>query len=405
MIKLSDIIERDTKIFVVDVEISSINKYFYSLTILSRGTKEINFYSPVMESADINEIINLIPREAPIGLVINGKGILYKSLTIPNEVNDKYILKQIMPDTNTDEFYLQKYITETNENNSKAIISLARKENIDTIVETFSNIGFVVGLSIGPFILNNIIPLLPPTNHITYKNLIIKILDNNISEYDHQEEKQSYTIKLNEQDTNTSFLPSIALGLTFFTDKVFRFAELYTIPHQYEEYTFKQKGIKIIKYSLLSIFTLLLISYLLFDTFYSKADALRTEMAQKEQICSELETLRNSYNSKSRFLKESGLLKQTKISFHLDKIAETIPSTIVIDEIDVNPLQKNIGQTKTMKFEKDVIIINGSSKDSYIFNQWVKKLKAITSFIDVTIRQYEYKEKENKAYFSIKINI
>lgn len=405
MIKLSDIIERGTKIYVVDVEISSINKYFYSLTILSREKEDINFQFPVLESADINEITNFIPKETPIGLVINGKGILYKSLNIQNEANDKYILKQILPDANTDEFYLQKCITETNENNCKAIISLARKESIDTIVETFSNIGFVVGLSIGPFIFNNIISLLPSTDDIAYKNLIIKILSSNISDYEHQEGKQSYTIKLNDQDINTTFLPSLALGITFLTDKNFRFTEFHTTLHQYEEYTFKQKGIKIIKYSLLGIFTSLLISYLLFDTFYSKTESLRTEMAQKEQICSELETLRNSYNSKSRFLKESGLLKQTKISFHLDKIAETIPSTIVLDEIDVNPLQKNIGQKKTMKFEKDVIIIKGSSKDSYIFNQWVKELKAISSFNDVNILQYEFKGKESKAYFSIKINV
>ena len=405
MIKLSDIIERGTKIYVVDVEISSINKYFYSLTILSREKEDINFQFPVLESADINEITNFIPKETPIGLVINGKGILYKSLNIQNEANDKYILKQILPDANTDEFYLQKCITETNENNCKAIISLARKESIDTIVETFSNIGFVVGLSIGPFIFNNIISLLSSTDDIAYKNLIIKILSSNISDYEHQEGKQSYTIKLNDQDINTTFLPSLALGITFLTDKNFRFTEFHTTLHQYEEYTFKRKGIKIIKYSLLGIFTLLLISYLLFDTFYSKTESLRTEMAQKEQICSELETLRNSYNSKSRFLKESGLLKQTKISFHLDKIAETIPSTIVLDEIDVNPLQKNIGQKKTMKFEKDVIIIKGSSKDSYIFNQWVKELKAISSFNDVNILQYEFKGKESKAYFSIKINV
>ena len=96
---------------------------------------------------------------------------------------------------------------------------------------------------------------------------------------------------------------------------------------------------------------------------------------------------------------------QTQISYYLDLIAQEIPETIVLSEINVNPIEKNNSFKEKIIFKRNKIELIGSSIDSYIFNSWIKKLKDINSFKDINIIQYEYKEKENKADFTITINI
>lgn len=405
MIQLKDIIEQGTKAYVVDVEIAATSNCIYSLAILNKKKEELSFQFPILETPNLEVIKKSIPSESPICLVINGKGILYKFLNIQENTSDTSIVKQLLPDANPDDFYIQRLEMESSENKRNNIVSLVRKETIDPIVETFSNMGFVTSVSIGPFIFNNILSFFPSIQQVNYKNLTIQIQSNEISGYEHQENRQTDILKLNDQEVNSTFLPSLSLGIAFLTNADHSFSDIHTIYSQQKEYQYKQKSVKILKYALLIFFALLLISYLLFDTYYSKAERLQSEMAQKEQISSELEELRKSYNSKNKFLKESGLLGQTKLSYHLDKIAETIPSSIVLDEMIANPIQKKIGLKDATNFEKNIILINGFSKDSYIFNQWIKDLKSIPSFADVSIIRYEYKEKEGKAYFSVKINL
>lgn len=136
-----------------------------------------------------------------------------------------------------------------------------------------------------------------------------------------------------------------------------------------------------------------------------KFNTLNTEIQESELLINQIESLQATYISKNKFLQQSGLLGQTQISYYLDLIAQEIPETIVLSEINVNPIEKNNSFKEKIIFKRNKIELIGSSIDSYIFNSWIKKLKDINSFKDINIIQYEYKEKENKAEFTITINI
>jgi hypothetical protein len=148
-----------------------------------------------------------------------------------------------------------------------------------------------------------------------------------------------------------------------------------------------------------------MVSYILFDHYYNKVNTLNTEIQESELLINQIESLQETYISKNKFLQQSGLLGQTQISYYLDLIAQEIPETIVLSEINVNPIEKNNSFKEKIIFKRNKIELIGSSIDSYIFNSWIKKLKDINSFKDINIIQYEYKEKENKADFTITINI
>jgi hypothetical protein len=148
-----------------------------------------------------------------------------------------------------------------------------------------------------------------------------------------------------------------------------------------------------------------MVSYILFDHYYNKVNTLNTEIQESELLINQIESLQATYISKNKFLQQSGLLGQTQISYYLDLIAQEIPETIVLSEINVNPIEKNNSFKEKIIFKRNKIELIGSSIDSYIFNSWIKKLKDINSFKDINIIQYEYKEKENKADFTITINI
>lgn len=399
MFKLENIIETSKKAYIVDIEVNATE--VYSLTVLTRKGKDIDFSFPVVESSDINDILGKIPDEATIGLIISGKGVLYRVVKSGADSPKEKLLSQILPDADVNDFHIQPCGIEGKGETS--IVSIARKEVVDNLIAKFSGKGFISGISIGPFIFNTIIPLFEEhVQSISYKYIQIEITDDAITGFQ-TNGVEGTTVHINGQDIKTDLLPSLALGFSLLMGSPCNYAEIPSIGQFATENRFREKSIKIIRYTIPITFLVLMASYILFDTYFGKVENIKADIAENEQQLKQLEELRESYASKNKFLEQSGLLGHTQTSKYLDLIAQKIPATIVLSEINVNPLQKSHSYNKEMTFKRNTIEISGTSIESYVFNTWIKELKESHLFKEVNILQYEYKEKEGRAYFKINI--
>jgi hypothetical protein len=400
--QLNNILENKEPVFIVDVEISSSDSRIYSLTVLSRQREEIDFQFPLFQERDLFPFQKFIQKGVPVCLVVNGRGVIHRTLDLKFDTDNKIILKQTLPDANPDDFYIQKSRMQRDD---AVVVSIVRKNVVDSVIEDFSKLGcLLVGLSIGPFEIQNVLKLLPSKNSFRYKNLLIQYNAQGLLGFETEQNEEQEKVMIENQEIVTDCIPSLAVGFTFLLGGSCNFPQIPLVDESCVEHSYKKKSDRLMKISLVVFFLLLLISYLLFDHFYKKAEDLRTDIQRQEQLIYKMNELNKSYSSKSKFLQQSGMLGQTHISLYLDMIAQTIPTSITLDEINVNPPVNAAGK-KELRFSKNKIKISGTSKDSYEFNEWFKKLKAEKKFSDTYILKYEFKDKEKKALFTIEINV
>lgn len=408
MFKLVDIIDYSDNFYVVDVEVMGGGSYQYALTSMTKKNKDIEFSFPVLETNDVKEILSVLPNEACVGLVISGRGILYRYVQENEGEDDSVVLNKVLPDANPDDYYLQRYsIGNVQDEEHNAVLSIVRRELTDSIISLFPDY-FIVGISIGPFIINNILPLLsiPDKPSVAYHNILMNTNAEGICGYSlRQDSEESEELELSGQVFDSKFLPSLSMGFSFLMGGDCNYPEVGSVSHHVEENRYRQKSIRVVRFFLPVAFALLLLSYLLFDHYYSKVNALESQIAVNEQLIDRLEELKESYDSKSKFLRQSGLLSETRYAYFLDQFAKLVPSSITLDDVTINPQIKKSSLSKEISFERDVMMVSGSSLDSYIFNEWIKNLKDLKDFKEVSIVKYEYKESESMAIFVIRIRL
>ena len=281
-----------------------------------------------------------------------------------------------------------------------------RKELADSIIDQFKSRVHLVAFSVGPFIFDNLLSVLslPPHSSVAYKNIQVEVGEEGITSFTPQQDDHTiHSLELADQTFDSNLLPSLAMGFAFLLGEECNYAGVDSVYHYREESQYRQKSINLIRIFLPAIFVLLLCSYFLFDHYYAKVEELNSQIALNEQLINRLDELKESYASKSKFLQQSGLLSDTKYAYYLDLFASHIPSSIVLEDITINPKIKKSALSKEIAFERNIMQVTGSSFDSYKFNTWIKKLKEIEEFKEVNILEYEYKDSESCANFSIKI--
>ena len=108
MFRLADILNFSNSFYVIDAEVVDGNSHNYSLTSMTRKNEDVDFSFLVLNTHDIEEIQKNIPDEANVGIVINGKGTLYRTIKdCAEEDNSATLLNRILPDANVDDYYLQ----------------------------------------------------------------------------------------------------------------------------------------------------------------------------------------------------------------------------------------------------------------------------------------------------------
>lgn len=402
MKSLADILGFEKKVYAIDVENTPTDKYAFSLMGLTLKKGVLDFEVLASNRGALADISGLIPENSPVCLIVGGKGIIHRETGDGSQQDDKAVLKQILPDADPADFYIQRHGIDNP--SRKGIVSIVRKKIIDDIIAFFSGCRFfITGLSIGPFSVQNVLPLLGASGSFPYRNILVHYDSGSVIGFENTDATTS-SLLIEGKRIGSNDVPSLSIGLAFLMGQAVNYAGIPQLDVQDEAFRYRSKTVSLCLYSLVALFGLLLVNFLVFDHYYKQNSMLQAEAERQEILLKQVTDLTSTYESKSQFIRESGLLGQTHISKHLDMIAQTVPSSITLDEIVVNPPKKG-SSMKEVKYTPNIITIAGSSTDSYQFNGWVKKMKQVEAFKNVSILKYEYKDKERIALFSIEIEI
>ena len=177
------------------------NEYEIDFVSLRKNKKIVNILDSKTNSKSVHDLTKVLSSKIPVSISILGKGIIHRKFesSIIENATNKEIINNIFPNTDQDEFLVQKSPV-----NDKVYISLIRKKIVEDIVNHFTSQGiFILSITIGPFALNGIISLIhdrSPNNLLLVKNQELTIKNNLIYQLNISQNTQDIVYKIGDEN-------------------------------------------------------------------------------------------------------------------------------------------------------------------------------------------------------------
>jgi len=382
------------------IEISSRNsKDTFLVTSLRKRKKELTIDMQFeVESVDL--IAEKLPKKQHVFLIVNTNHVLFKKVTTSN-TNQNAILNGAFPNINTHDFYYEII----SGNNNTSFIALCRKNYVDTIIDDFKakNI-FVTSFSLS----NNLITEI--TNFVTLKSIQSsnaqvtldgEIKDVNITDTINKQEEYD----VNGLLTANKYILSLSGALTAFLNTNNRISnseeKINSLFQDFKHQILFKKGLQ---GSLIVFLVALLLNFFLFNHYFSKVNELQqtsqVNTINKNAVLSLDKKLKKTEKIATDILKSSA----SKSSFYVNEIIKLIPNSILLSELNYQPLQKRIKKNQNILIQNNTIIISGVSSESESFSNWIKQLENYEWVKTVDIHDYS-DTSTSRTEFSIKLNL
>ena len=342
-------------------------------------------------------------KRVPVYLSVGGKGVIHKKVKMDAYTKEQDLLSQVLPNASITDFYIQQTLLSVNE----CWVSLVRKDVLDGLIEEIASVGlFGVQIYLGPFVVGNTIQLIDePVLLTTTHELLLE--ENKIIQLESLASVSSGAeYRIEGETINSHELVAFSSALSHFVEA----GNILPITTQKittmkEEYLHKNKYV-VVGFSLLIFFFLVTITNMLIGNSYQQTNnELQYEVNSKKQYVKELEMLREAVAIKEQFVKNSGVAQAAKISYYADQVALTIPESIQLNQLFVNPLEKRINKAEDIQFRYNKIKVTGTVSKSIELNNWVKALKKYRWTGDIQIISFVQENLRTAGEFEIAVNI
>lgn len=340
----------------------------------------------------IDEALKTLNPSFPVILLVDGKGVLNKKINLNDETETEWL-------NNLD--YSGIYYT-SYRNEDYELLSFCRKSVVDELEEIVVNRGltlidFYIGTSAALLIRDSI-----GTSEY-YANLThVKYINNKLIEFKKSEEKNiNQEYKIGEETISNYHLPLYGAGVDFYIKSSSIRKSEPDAKKKSElilKKTFNKVGVFVLVFFLLT----LLISYFSIQFLIQKNAKLALENKYTGKSFEEIQILEKKLNSKMSILNETGLSSRKYFSFYCYEISADLPEDLLLNTLEVNPLQKEIKKTEKLMFNANHIYIKGETQNKLALNKWFEQLKEkkwVNRLEIVSIK----KDKKENTFFELKI--
>lgn len=371
--------------------------------ILKRMKASLGIISSGVEVTEIEALTSPVSNGLPLSLAITGKGIISKKTTLSENEDESSLLHKVLPNANPEDFYLQK----TGLENNAAIISVLRKSIADELISQFRKAGyFVVNVSFGPSSLAAILPWINFSggNSVNINGHTLHLDNGELSNYSFEKKNEINEVDIGGERMDERCAIAFASASGYFVSK----GETVFIPEitglQQE---FKHKRVFHLAgwTALVIFFSSLLLNFLLFSHYNSRAQELNAKVFKSRDELSGIASLQGELQQKQKFLDRMGLLESSRTSYYADRIASDLPKQIQLSEMFICPVEKNTNAgKKELNFIPDAIQIEGKCRKSAELNDWVKLLKEKDWIKSVTVLNYTQENHGEPGEFRLMVN-
>jgi hypothetical protein len=342
-------------------------------------------------------------KNIPLYFSVGGKGVIHKKIKAEDAATDQELIGQVFPNAALKDFYIQR----SKIKGFESWVSVVRKEVLDNFLQQIEKLNlFGVQLFLGPFALETTLPfinkmtVITTAHELTIEDHHIIQLDSlgsvsNGEEYDVEGELINSHELIAFGTAFNHFVPSLKIT-PILSEKVTQFKA---------EYFYKNKSI-VVGVSIVAFFFILVMGNLLIGGSYEKThNELQYQMNSNREFVEELKTLKKELKIKEQFVQNSGVARASKIAFYTDQIGMSIPKSIQLDQLFVNPLAKRIHKAEDINFNYNTIKIRGTVTRSIDLNDWIKELKGYEWVDEIHIISFIQDNRKTVGEFEIEVTI
>jgi hypothetical protein len=372
--------------------------FFYVLISRNKGKIEIEKFLKL--EGPVNILEGIVKKDIPLFLSIDGKGILSKKV-IYNP--SRALIQQAIPNAVEDDFIIEQH----QGTNGHVFISFARKNGIDELLNSFKEQKFtVLGFSLGPFnstALINIFDTLPSSLVVDHYRISFYQENKQIQDFE-RTNGDEIIYDLAGYSLSSSFLSPLTNALSYYIkdDEQIRIT---SIKDNLEEFASKRLFIFTGWSSLIFVFLTLIINILLYSNYSQQEQQLENQVAGSKELTLTMSKLKEEMEWKEKFLNQAGILKNTRMSLYADQIASILPEGMILEKMEIHPVNSKIKKQKEIELQPDKILIEGIVNNSQIVDKWIDKLKMLNWIEDVYVVNYNKENDSANGVFSLEIRI
>ncbi|MHA7843650.1 MAG: hypothetical protein ACX93I_10045 [Winogradskyella sp.] len=385
--QLKNIINETQKFYVLSVSLSATKDTYYVLEVLYKD-KAITILNKFNLSELNQTSIKQLKKGYPIILHIDGDSVISKDVTNNVGYRNNLIFK-----SNPEEFYFYEY-----HQDNKVFASLTRKEIVDDILNKLNEADkYVVHVTLGPFVLINLLLVLKNENTLVSNDYSIQIEDSYIQSYEKSGETNlDYIIgdeSISERETTliASVIEYLYPSQNIKTDS--DYLNFNKEQQKYKKY-FKVYGTAV----LITILVALFVSH-----FILKSNVV--ELAEKESLISisnqtlkQINDLKEERGLKEKILLSSSIIDKNYSAKYLSDLGKSVPLAISLDFIKLKKPLKKIKPNEKVIYSLNTIEVSGYTTSDSIFNSWIKSLKEIVWIKQIEILKYNEDSKSNNSF-------
>lgn len=402
---LTSSITSNTNCTGLELRMQADGSYLGKVCAVSVRKNLLNIDQKVEVAGTLDTILKKIPRDRPLAVTLTGKGILTRKIA-GGTGDEERLLNEAFPNIKTDQFYVQDF-----EGEEGVFVTVVRKDVADTVLAAFDREGLaVLTITAGPFVLSHILPQLN-----TYDNEIC--IDGHLIHYTKDWKWENYRFesgreaefpfKIGIEPLAEGFLTSYATAFQFaLRDRLQPvILRVPAVEETLGEFDQKQRFNLRLSVVLGSLFILLLVNFLLYSYYNSENERLLSKVSQTSASMDGIQQLEKQITVNERLLKELGWNKGIRMAWLADQIGQTIPSSLRLLELGINPLD----QTESSRQRKDIyspgtIRIKGEASDPAAVNNWIYALKELKWVKQVNLDSFSPSQNSDKQEFMITIN-
>lgn len=368
------------------------------VTVLKKSKKELDI-DHAFEVSSNESLASKLPKKQHAFLVINNDNVLTKHLE-SKQANLEKLVYNAFPNINLDDFYYE-IIAQGN----KHFVSICRKDYLDALITKYKENGItIINISLGNMMASSISPFTNEKTLLT-SNACLSIENDTITVIEKTVTKESATYDINGLQVNNNYVLSFAGAL----DSVlhhFQPVTNFDILKQSLKSDYSQSKFftQFLKMGLVSVLGVLLINFFVFNHYFNAVNILQQTSQVNQTTKQKLLKLDEAVSKSQKMVDDMLKSSSSKSSFYVNAIVQSLPQSILLTELNYQPLEKNIKKEKAITLKDNTIIVSGASNNSESFSKWVADLETINWIQNVEILNYEDTSKV-VSNFSIKLNL
>lgn len=396
--KLKDIVSRSGKAAGVEMVLGDDGQVIYHLVLLARKKSVISVQLTKTGMTDVARLKEWIPRQVPVVLSVTGRGVLFKQA--PADTVKDALLALVLPNARPDDFYISTLRGQAN------FVFLARKDRIDLWISALEKEGVpVVSLLMGIAGLSSVIPFVESdAREFQAGGYRFAISAGRVAsvQFASGDSSPGSLCRVGGEEVESRLIPAFG--------GAFEWLAYHSLPEEEsvrnkcllwrEKLVFQRLGLGALVFFASTLF----LNLTAFFYLSGENAELGARNSSVLEGIKKMERLETEFRWKEGFLKEAGWVNASKTSYYADQIAASVPPTILLRRLVVNP--ENISESrkeKRMIFESGSILVEGTCKDPVVLNPWLGELKGMSWVTGIVSKKYQYDHKNKAGVFELEI--